>query len=164
MNKSVFLSAALAAALGLSACSASGAPGQAGQPGQGASTQSVPGGTPSGQSSPTATASSPEASAAATAPSASAAPSSMTPTPTPSPTPDGSAGLASFTFPDGHLTFSYPANWTVRVEKTAPSANQPPGVDPVQAVLADQTGNELLAITSNAYGGGVSGPVLRTAR
>ena len=162
MNKSVFLSAALAAALGLSACSASGAPGQAGQPGQGASTQSVPGGTLSGQSSPTATASSPEASAAATAPSASAAPSSMTPTPTPSPTPDGSAGLASFTFPDGHLTFSYPANWTVRVEKTAPSANQPPGVDPVQAVLADQTGNELLAITSNAYGGGVSGPVLRT--
>lgn len=46
--------------------------------------------------------------------------------------------------------------------KTDPSADQPPGVDPVQAVLADETGNELLAITSNAYGGGATGPVLRT--
>lgn len=157
MNKPklIFLSAALAAVVGLSAC---GAPGQAGQSGQGAS-QSSAAGSQTASSSPPASTSSPAQSATPTgSPSASATPSVAKPTPSP----DGSAGLTSFTFPDGHVSFSYPKNWTIRVEKTAPSANRPPGVDPVQAVLADETGNELLAITSNAYGGGASGPVLRT--
>jgi hypothetical protein len=164
MNKTVFVSAALAAVLGLSACGASGAlapAGQSGQPGQGASAQPSTEGARPGPSSATATASAAEPSATSTgSPSASADPSVAAPTATPGA--EASAVLTSFTFPDGHLSFSYPANWTVRLEKTAPSANQPPGVDPVQAVLADQTGNELLAVTSNAYGGGASGPVLRT--
>ena len=167
MNKSVFLSAALAAALGLSACSASSAPGPAGQAGpsaqsgQGASAQSTP-------EEATAPPSSPRESISPSAPSAapvSPPPTSDTPSqaaPTATRAPDAPDALASFTFPDGHVSFSYPGNWTVRVEKTTPSANQPQGVEPVHAVLADQTGNELLAITSNSSGGGASGPVLRT--
>jgi hypothetical protein len=160
MNKPniVFLSAALAAGVGLSSC---GAPAPAGT-GQGAA-QSSPAGGQAAASSPAAGASAQTPSATSTgSPSASAAPSATTATATPTPSPDGSATRKTFTFPDGHLSFSHPTDWTVRVEKTAPSANQPPGVDPVQAVLADGTGNELLSITSNAYGGGVSGPVLRT--
>lgn len=160
-RKIVFLSAAFAAGVGLSSC---GAPGQAGQSPQN-SPQSSAGGT-TADASPSAATTSPSAGgtspATAATPTASASASATPSIATPTPTPDGSAGLTSFTFPDGHLSFSYPKNWTVRVEKTAPSANQPPGVDPVQAVLADETGNELLSITSNAYGGGVSGPVLRT--
>jgi hypothetical protein len=161
-RKIVFLSAAFAAGVGLSSC---GSPGQAGPSPQNSPQSSA--GVTSADASPSAATTSPSAagtSPATATPTASAAapatPSVATPTPTP--TPDGSVGLTSFTFPDGHLSFSYPRNWTVRVEKAAPSANQPPGVDPVQAVLADETGNELLSITSDAYGGGVSGPVLRT--
>jgi hypothetical protein len=160
MNKSkiVFLSVAVAAGVGLSSC---GAPGQGGEAGQGAAApSSAAAGQPDAPSSAASTSSPTRADASTVSPSASATPSVAKPTATPSP--DGSAGLASFTFPDGHLSFSYPKNWNIRVEKTAPSANQPPGVDPVSAVLADKTGNELLAITSNAYGGGASGPVLRT--
>jgi hypothetical protein len=152
----VFLSAVLAAGVGLSSC---------GPPGQGASAQpSAAGGGADASASAASTSSPTPAATAAASPSAVPTPSVATPVPTATttPTPDGPAGLASFTFPDGHLSFSYPKDWTVRVEKTAPSANQPPGVVPVQAVLADETGNELLAITSNAYGGGASGPVLRT--
>jgi hypothetical protein len=171
MNKSVFLSVSLAAVLGVSSCGAAGAPGPAAR--SGASAQSSAAGTPP---APSPSASARETSAPAIPPSASAAPSPAKPaatpaaspaatpraTPTAAPVPPASDGLTSYTFPDGHLSFSYPANWTTRVEKTAPSGNQPPGVDPVQVVLADQTGNVLLAVTSNAYGGGVSGPVLRT--
>jgi hypothetical protein len=160
MNKSkiVFLSVAVAAGVGLSSC---GAPGQAGEAGQGTAAASSAAASQTDASSSAAATSSPTQAAASTvSPSAAATPSVAKPTATPSP--DGSAGLASFTFPDGHLSFSYPTNWTIRVEKTAPSANQPPGIDPVLAVLADETGNELLAITSNADGGGASGPVLRT--
>jgi hypothetical protein len=159
MNKSriVFLSAALAAGVGLSSC---GAAGQAGQTGQGATAPSTAAtGQPDASSSATSTSSPTKAAPSTGSASASATPSDAKPAATPSP--DASAGLTSFTFPDGHLSFSYPKGWTIRVEKTAPSANQPPGVDPVLAVLADETGNELLAITSNAYGAGASGPVLR---
>ena len=154
--KIVFLSAALAAGVGLSSC---GAPAPAGT-GPGAAQSSPAGGQAAASSSLAGTSSQTPSATSTRSPSASAAPSVATATPTPGP--DGSAALKTFIFPDGHLSFSHPANWTVRVEKTAPSANQPPGVDPVQAVLADETGNELLSITSNAYGGGVSGPVLRT--
>jgi hypothetical protein len=157
MNKSkiVFLSAALAAGVGLSSC------GAAGQTGQGATApSSAAAGQPGASSSATSTSSPSQAAPSTGSASASATPSDAKPAATPSP--DASADLTSFTFPDGHLSFSYPKGWTVRMEKSAPSANQPPGVDPVLAVLADETGNELLAITSNAYGAGASGPVMRT--
>ena len=157
MNKSriVFLSAALAAGVGLSSCGAAGPAAQ----GTAAPSTAAAGQTDA-PSSATATPFPTRPATPAGSPSASATPSETKPTATPSP--DGSAGLASFSFPDGHVSFSYPKNWTVRVEKSAPSANQPPGVDPVLAMLADETGDELLAVTSNAYGPGVSGPVLRT--
>ncbi|WP_426976247.1 hypothetical protein ACQCSU_15975 [Pseudarthrobacter sp. O4] len=165
-RKIVFVSVALAGAIGLSSCGA--ATGQnsgqaAGQNSGQNSGQTTAGQTtaPADASSAAAATSSPKQPAAPTASApASAAPSAAKPTETGSP--DAAAGLASFTFPDGHLSFAYPKDWTVRVVKSDPEADAPDGVDPVQAVLADQTGNELLVITSGAYGGGASGPVLRT--
>lgn len=167
MNKSkiVFLSVAVAAGIGLSSCAGPGQAGDAGDAGKGAAAPSPAAAAPTEAPSSTAAASSPAAAAASTvSPSASATPSSP-PAPTPAPGsegPEGSAGLASFTFPDGHLSFSYPENWTIRLEKSDPAADRLPGADAVAAVLADATGNELLAITSQAYGGDASGPVLRT--
>lgn len=163
MNKSkiIFLSIAVTAGIGLSSC---GGPGQGGAAGQDTAVPSSAAAGPTEAFSAAATSSPAPVATPTGSRSASATPSvaDATPTPVTTPAPDSSAGLASFTFPDGHLSFSYPGNWTIRVEKSAPSANRPPGVDPVVAVLADATGNELLALTSNADGGHGSGPVLRT--
>lgn len=156
-RKIVFLSAALAASLGLASCGAAGQ-----NPGQASSGQTTAAGGQADASTSAAGTPSPKQSPASTA-STSATPASATPTAaTPTGSPDAAAGLASFTFPDGHLSFSYPKDWTVKVVKAAAGAQQPAGVDPVVATLADETGDELLSITSGAYGGGASGPVLRT--
>lgn len=168
-SRIVFLSAAVAAGIGLSSC---GGPGQAGEAGQGTAVPASAAADPAEAFSPAAAPAAPAGAATSTpSPSASAAPPAPKPAVTPAPTvtptptaagPDSPAALASFTFPDGHLSFSYPGTWTIRVETSSPSADRAPGVDPVVAVLADATGNELLAITSNAGGGDGAGPVLRT--
>ena len=69
--------------------------------------------------------------------------------------------LRSFTFPDGHISFSYPAGWTVRTQR-GPGRDGPPW-QPLEAIVSDETGNDLLAISSGADGVGcAAGPTNRT--
>ncbi|WP_427133627.1 hypothetical protein [Pseudarthrobacter sp. S9] len=148
---SLALAAAIAAALGVTSCAAGG--------------QRAAGDQGTGSATPAASAASPaqQASAPAGAASASAAPPPATPTaakPTGSTAPV--AGVKSFTFPDGHLSFSYPSDWSIRVVESAAPGATPGRPDGVRAVLADATGNELASVTSGTYAGGATGPVLRT--
>ena len=63
--------------------------------------------------------------------------------------------LKTFTFPDGHISFAYPATWTVRTE--LPSA----GVPGVEAIVADGAGNDLLSLGNGFTAGCAGGPVSR---
>ncbi|MBO1266715.1 hypothetical protein [Arthrobacter cavernae] len=68
--------------------------------------------------------------------------------------------LKTFTFPDGHISFAYPANWSIR---TNPGPTLPGGpADCVEAVLSDHRGKDVAFIVSGSYGDGASGPVDRT--
>ncbi len=69
------------------------------------------------------------------------------------------AGVKTFTFPDGHLSFSYPSNWSIRTVGSPESAAKLRGV---QAVIADATGNELASVVSSTNASSASGPVART--
>lgn len=159
MNQSryLYLSLAAAAALGLAACAPSGQPGGqsqtptgSGTASQGSSTQgsppdSAPAATPGGSTSPGATPG-----------------QEATPTPTGTATDLPSVALKTFTFPDGQISFSYPAEWTVR---TAQAPHLPEGTNAensLEAILSDGTGNEVASITSGTYGDGAEGPVMRT--
>ena len=148
---SLALAAALAAALGLSSCAAAGQ--RAGE-------------TASGPAASASTAppqeSGPAASAASSAPAATPAPTSSATSGTPSaatPTAGAVAGVKTFTFPDGHVSFSYPSNWSVRTVGSPENAGKLQGV---QAVIADATGNELASIVSSTNASNASGPVART--
>jgi hypothetical protein len=69
--------------------------------------------------------------------------------------------LKSFTFPDGHISFSYPASWSVRTER-GPGREGPPW-QPVEAIVADGTGADLFSVSSGADGiGCASGSTNRT--
>ncbi|AXJ10134.1 hypothetical protein [Arthrobacter sp. PM3] len=141
------LAAALAAGVTLSSCAA---PAQrAGEAGTG------PAGTAASspaQSSGPAAAAEPSATAAVPAP----APTATSPaTPTAAPV----AGVKTFTFPDGHLSFSYPSDWSIRMVGAPENAAKLRGV---QAVIADATGNELASVTSSTSASSASGPVART--
>lgn len=63
--------------------------------------------------------------------------------------------LETFTFPDGHFSFSYPGSWTV---KTAVPPNGLPGVE---AVIADGSGTELITFAEGVTAGCTGGPVSR---
>jgi hypothetical protein len=69
--------------------------------------------------------------------------------------------LKAFTFPDGHISFSYPASWSVRTER-GPGREGPPW-QPVEAIVSDRTGAELFRVSSGANGVGcTAGPANRT--
>jgi hypothetical protein len=69
--------------------------------------------------------------------------------------------LKSFTFPDGHISFSYPASWSVRIER-GPGQEGPPE-QPYEVTVSDQTGAALVRVLSGAKGiGCTGGPVHRT--
>ena len=106
--------------------------------------------------------------------SASATPSATalaTPTATPSaevPSPEvpappaapGQPALETFTFPDGHISFSYPGSWSIRTQR-GPGREGPP--KQVEAIVSDGTGADLFRLSSGADGTGcTAGPVNRT--
>lgn len=69
--------------------------------------------------------------------------------------------LKTFTFPDGHISFSYPGSWSVRTQR-GPGQEGPPW-QPVEAIVSDGTGADLFSVSSGANGIGCSaGPVNRT--
>lgn len=63
--------------------------------------------------------------------------------------------LKTFTFPDGHISFAYPATWTVRT--VAP----PAGLPGIEAIVADGAGNDLLSLANGVTAGCAGGPVSR---
>lgn len=152
-RKNVFLSlslaAALAAALGLSSCAAAGQ--RAGETASGPASAATT--APAQQESGPAASATSSAAAATPAPTASGTPAPATPTAS------AVAGVKTFTFPDGHLSFSYPSGWSIRMVGSAENAGKLQGV---QAVIADATGNELASIVSSTSASNASGPVART--
>lgn len=89
-----------------------------------------------------------------------AAPATEAPAPV-EPVAPAQPALQSFTFPDGHISFSYPAGWTVRTQR-GPGRDGPPW-QPLEAIVSDWTGNDLLAVSSGADGVGcAAGPTNRT--
>ena len=68
--------------------------------------------------------------------------------------------LKAFTFPDGHISFSYPASWSVRTER-GPGREGPPRQ--VEAIVSDGTGSDLFSVSSGADAiGCTAGPAHRT--
>jgi hypothetical protein len=119
----------------------------------------------------------PTASATATPTPTTTATTSATTTaaPTQAPTPTASAvattapvvppvhapTLKTFTFPDGHLSFVYPANWTVRTEQ-GPYLSEETKAGSVGATVVDASGAEMAFVASGFYGDGTGGAVQRT--
>ncbi|WP_370122308.1 hypothetical protein [Arthrobacter sp. MW3 TE3886] len=66
-----------------------------------------------------------------------------------------SPALKTFTFPDGHISFTYPEAWTVR------TVLPPDGLAGVEAIVADASGNDLLTLANGVNAGCTGGPVSR---
>lgn len=160
MNKSryLYLSFAAAAAFGLAACAPAGQPDAQSQTPKNSGTASQGSGSPAGSAPATSPGGS--ASPEATAGQGATPGQGVTPAPTATAS-DLPVALKNFTFPDGHISFSYPAEWTVRVEQ-APHLPDTDAANALEAVLSDATGNEVASITSGTYGDGAEGPVMRT--
>ncbi len=131
-----FLAATAAAALALGGCAA-GAPAGSGDPSTGAAGQ--PAASASSASAPPATVS------------ATTVPVATTTTPPPAP-----AGLATFKFPDGRLSFDYPADW--RVEVFEPSQSPYVGT----ATIYNASGNDVINIYYGTIADIVAGSASRT--
>lgn len=70
--------------------------------------------------------------------------------------------LKSFTFPDGHISFSYPEDWSVRTVSGGPGFESPPN-GAIEAIVADGRGDDLIRVASGADGiGCTAGPANRT--
>ncbi|WP_052690590.1 hypothetical protein [Pseudarthrobacter chlorophenolicus] len=132
---SALLAAATAVTLFLGGCT------PAGTPGPGVSTSA------SSQPPPTAPAAESTAPATVAVPPATPAPSSSDP---------AAAGLATFTFPDGRLSFTRPADWKAEVFEASAS----PYVG--TATIYDASDKQLVSIYYGQIADGVSGPVTRT--
>lgn len=81
----------------------------------------------------------------------------------PSPTGEAppAALLQTFTFPDGHISFAYPAGWSIRTEQ-GPYLAEEAKAGSVYAIVSDGSGAEVARVLSGMYGDGAAGPVKRT--
>jgi hypothetical protein len=79
----------------------------------------------------------------------------------PAPNTPQAAATATFTFPDGHVSFVHPADWTVRT-KPGPALNNEAQKTSFEAVISDATGTEVAQVFSGIYGDGAAGPATRT--
>jgi hypothetical protein len=69
--------------------------------------------------------------------------------------------MKTFTFPDGHVSFTHPANWTVTV-KPGPALNAEAQKTSFDATVFDASGSDVAHVLSGTYGDGAAGPVKRT--
>lgn len=69
--------------------------------------------------------------------------------------------MKTFTFPDGHVSFTHPASWTVTV-KPGPALNPEAQKTSFDATVVDASGSEVAHVLSGMYGDGAAGPVTRT--
>lgn len=79
----------------------------------------------------------------------------------PAPETRQSAPMQTFTFPDGHISFTHPAGWTVTV-KPGPVNNAEEQKISFEATISDESGAELARVYSGKYGDGAAGPAKRT--
>lgn len=93
-------------------------------------------------------------------PTAAASPATADPSATSSPAPEAAA-LKSFTFPDGHLSFDYPADWSIETGQ-APYLTEADKAGAVEAVIYDASGKPAVRVVSGTYGDGAAGPVSRS--
>jgi hypothetical protein len=101
--------------------------------------------------------------ATATAPTATASAPVARGTTSPAPAteaPQPPAGVP-FTFPDGHISFTHPAGWTVDI-KPGPALNPEAQKNSFEAVIRDAAGTGLARVFSGMYGDGAAGPATRT--
>lgn len=89
-----------------------------------------------------------------------------TPTSVPAPAtsiavPTPADSFQRFTFPDGHISFAYPAAWAVRAEQ-GPYLSPEAKAGSVTAIVSDASGSEVARVLSGMYGDGAAGPVQRT--
>lgn len=116
---------------------------------------------PGGSASPTAVATPSGPASAVSAPGTAATAASSPTTPTtpaggpPSSTP-APAGLATYTFPDGHVSFKHPADWRVELF----DAGGTPFVG--TATVYDAAGTQQATVYSGQIADGVTSPVTRT--
>ncbi|MET4134217.1 hypothetical protein [Pseudarthrobacter sp. PvP090] len=109
----------------------------------------------------TAQSAAPSLSASATASPSTDVPSPEVPAPPAAPAAPVQPALKTFTFADGHISFSYPDSWSVRTQRGPGQEGHP--WQPVEAIVSDRTGADLFSVSSGANGIGCSaGPVNRT--
>ncbi|MGO4804190.1 hypothetical protein AB4089_03585 [Arthrobacter sp. 2MCAF15] len=104
------------------------------------------------------------ASAMATAtPTATVTPALPASEPAAAPAPEShqSPPMERFTFPDGHISFTHTAGWTVTV-KPGPALNAEAQKNSFKAIIRDGSGTEMARVNSGMYGDGASGPAKRT--
>lgn len=94
---------------------------------------------------------------------ASATPPGQAPSEAASPVPEAPQApvLKTFTFPDGHISFTHPAGWTVKT-KPGPALNEEAQKTSYVATVFDAAGAEVAHVLSGMYGDGAEGPVKRT--
>lgn len=101
------------------------------------------------------------ATTASTAASAPAASETGAPPQTQAPETRQSAPMETFTFPDGHISFTYMADWSVTV-KPGPVNNAEEQKISFEATVKDASGAVLARVYSGKYGDGAVAPVQRT--
>jgi hypothetical protein len=69
--------------------------------------------------------------------------------------------MQTFTFPDGHISFTHPAGWTVEI-KPGPALNADAQKNSFEAIIKDGSGTEVARMYSGMYGDGAAGPAMRT--
>ncbi|WP_226762053.1 hypothetical protein [Arthrobacter sp. SO3] len=79
----------------------------------------------------------------------------------PAPEAPQAAVLETFTFPDGHVSFTHPSGWAVTV-KPGPALNPEAQKTSFDATVFDASGSEVAHVLSGMYGDGAAGPVKRT--
>ena len=95
-------------------------------------------------------AASPSASSATSAPTTAPAPAARTTAPAP-------AELKTYTFPNGHVSFKYPADWKVELFTGSGSPSES-----ATATVIDASGTKQATVYSGKIADGVSHPVTRT--
>ncbi|MGF6835923.1 hypothetical protein QF015_004124 [Paenarthrobacter sp. TE4293] len=123
-----------------------------------ASATQTPTPTPSGTSSAT-----PTATATAAAPTSPPAPTVpvVAPTPVSTTTLPHTAQTQTFTFPDGHLSFTLPVGWSAYTEQ-GPYLSEETKAASQGATILDSAGTKVAMVSSGFYGDGTAGEVTRT--
>jgi hypothetical protein len=76
-----------------------------------------------------------------------------------------SLALQTFTFPDGHISFAYPAGWSVRNSREGPYldvAHRATSIESAEVVVADGSGAEVARVMNGLYGDNAAGAIRRT--